>query len=64
MYMFAFGYVALLGMLGAIFVCEQMEASSGNRSVKMVSSSELSRVGALWLANSGIASAVLSLMTK
>ena len=64
MYMFAFGYVALLGMLGAIFVCEQIEAGPENKSVKMVSASELSRVGALWLANSGIASAVLSLMTK
>ena len=49
-YMFAFGYVALLGLLATIFVREQTAAGPENR--KVVSIGELSRVGALWLLHS------------
>jgi len=61
-YMLAFGYVALLGLLAAIFIREHMVADPGIR--KIVSGGELSRVGALWLLHSGIASAVLEAITK
>lgn len=64
LYMFAFGYVALLGLLGAVFVCEHLESDADSEAQKMVSAAELSRVGALWLVNSGIASTVLSMMTR
>src|SRR5262249_22167788 len=64
MYMFAFGYVALLGLLAAVFLSEQMEPEADSEAKRMVSTKELSRVGGLWLANSGIASFVLSMMTK
>lgn len=61
-YMFAFGYVALLGLLAAVFVREQLRADPEAK--KVVSASELSRVGALWLLHSGIASVVLDAITK
>lgn len=61
LYMFGFGYIALLGFLGAIFVRERLV---WNDSTKLVSLPELSRVGALWLLNSGIASAALQAITK
>ena len=63
-YMFAYGYVALLGLLAAIFVSENMGAGSESKAAKLVSATELSRVGALWLLNSGAASVVLDIMTK
>ncbi|HEY4165333.1 MAG TPA: hypothetical protein VGM96_01105 [Reyranella sp.] len=61
-YMFAFGYVALLGLLAAVFIREQLRADPDAK--KVVSASELSRVGALWLLHSGIASVVLDAITK
>jgi hypothetical protein len=67
-YMLAFGYVTLLGLLAAIFVSEQMrpggEEEDGDKRRKIVSLGELSRVGALWLLHSGIASVVLDVITK
>jgi hypothetical protein len=62
-YMFAFGYVALLGLLVAIFMREQM-ASELDKKKRVVSVSKLSRVGGLWLLHSGIASVVLDSITK
>jgi hypothetical protein len=64
MYMFAFGYVALLGLYAAIFAAEHVEADTDSKARKTISVHELSRVGALWLFNSGIASVVLDAMTK
>ncbi len=61
-YMFAFGYVALLGLLAAIFVREQLRADLDSK--KVVSAGELTRVGALWLLHSGIASVALDAITK
>ncbi|SEP24741.1 hypothetical protein SAMN02990966_04680 [Rhodospirillales bacterium URHD0017] len=61
-YMLAYGYVALLGMLTAIFLREQMEAGVEGR--KTVSIGELSRVGAMWLLHSGVASVALDAITK
>jgi hypothetical protein len=58
LYMFAYGYIALLGFLGAIFVKESLQPA--DRAAKLVSLPELSRVGALWILNSGIASAALA----
>jgi hypothetical protein len=61
-YMFAFGYVALLGLLAAVFVREQLR--SDPQSPRAVSVAELTRVGALWLLHSGIASVALDAITK
>lgn len=62
LYMFGYGYMALLGALGAVFASEHM---GGRRdSTKLVSMAELSRVGALWLLNSGLASAAMEVITK
>ena len=55
MYMFAFGYVAMFGLLAAVFVREHMEIDPENKSKKIVSVDELSRVGAIWLLNTGMA---------
>jgi len=63
-YMFAFGYVALLGLLAAVFAREHMRADSEDGQKRVVSVGELSRVGALWLLHSGIASVVLDTITK
>ena len=63
-YMLAFGYVALLGLLTAIFVSEHMRTDTDGKDRKIVSAGELSRVGALWLLHSGIASVVLDAITK
>jgi hypothetical protein len=60
-YMLAYGYVALLGLLAAIFLREQM---AGNEDRKTVSVAELSRIGALWLLHSGVASVALDAITK
>ena len=60
-YMLAYGYVALLGLLTAIFLREQMAAGEGRRTVSVA---ELSRVGALWLLHSGVASVALDAITK
>ncbi|UUX95093.1 hypothetical protein [Aquabacterium sp. J223] len=60
-YMLSFGYVSLLGLLTAIFLREHVGgADAGEGSV---SRRELSRVGALWLLNSGLASAAMKLLT-
>lgn len=61
LYMFAYGYVGLLGLLGAIFLREHMTGRPAG--AKSVSVGELSRVGALWLLNSGIASLALEAIT-
>ncbi|WP_338663008.1 hypothetical protein VQH23_23065 [Pararoseomonas sp. SCSIO 73927] len=61
-YMVAFGYVALCGLLGSIFLCEHFEGSE--KGSRTVSSGELSRVGALWLLSSGAASSALELLSK
>ena len=63
-YMLAFGYVTLLGLLAAIFVSEQMREGTDDQDKKTVSLGQLSRVGALWLLHSGIASVVLDAITK
>jgi len=63
-YMLAFGYVTLLGLLAAIFVSEQMREGADDQDKKTVSLGQLSRVGALWLLHSGIASVVLDAITK
>lgn len=60
-YMLAYGYVALLGLLTAIFLREQMAAGEGRRTVSVA---ELSRVGAMWLLHSGVASVALDAITK
>lgn len=62
LYMFGYGYVALLGFLGAIFVKESLQRV--DRGLQLVSLPELSRVGALWIINSGIASAALAKITQ
>ncbi|MFO1082002.1 MAG: hypothetical protein U1E23_15400 [Reyranellaceae bacterium] len=61
-YMLAFAYVALLGLLAAIFLRENLAGDPQAR--RIVSVGELSRVGALWLLHSGIASVVLDVITK
>ena len=61
-YMLAFAYVALLGLLAAIFLREHLAGDAATR--KIVSAGELSRVGALWLLHSGIASVVLEMITR
>jgi hypothetical protein len=63
-YMLAFGYVALLGLLCAIFVREHLATGPGSTKRQIVSVGELSRVGAIWLLHSGLASAVLEHITK
>lgn len=60
-YMLAYGYVALLGLLTAIFLREQVDGSEDRKTVSMA---ELSRVGALWLLHSGVASVALDAITK
>jgi hypothetical protein len=62
LYMLGYGYIALLGFLGAIFVKESLQGSNG--AAKLVSLPELSRVGALWIINSGIASVALKKITE
>lgn len=62
LYMLAYGYMALLGTLAMIFVLERLGAQAG--APNMVSLPELSRVGALWLLNSGLASAAMEALTK
>ncbi|WP_128913669.1 hypothetical protein [Granulicella sibirica] len=61
-YMLSYGYVALLGFLSALFVKESLEGK--RKDAKLVSISELSRVGALWLLSSGVASAAMKVLTK
>jgi hypothetical protein len=62
LYMFGYGYMALLGFLGTIFLREQLGRPDGEK--KLVSLPELSRVGVLWILNSGIASAAMEVITK
>jgi hypothetical protein len=62
LYMFGYGYMALLGFLGTIFLREQLARADGEK--KLVSLPELSRVGVLWILNSGIASAAMEVITK
>lgn len=62
LYMFGYGYVTLLGLLGAIYVREHVGPERPE--TRLVSLAELSRVGALWLLNSGIASAALEVVTS
>lgn len=61
-YMVSFGYVSIFGLLGAIYLREQFEGLPEGR--KAVTTGELSRVGALWLLSSGLASSAMSLLTK
>ena len=62
LYMLGYGYMALLGALSAVFFSEYM---GGRRDgANLVSVAELSRVGALWLLNSGLASAAMEVITK
>jgi hypothetical protein len=62
LYMFGYGYITLFGFLGAVFIKEHLEGKRD--SAKLVSMSELSRVGALWILNSGLASAAMQVITK
>jgi hypothetical protein len=62
LYMFGYGYIALFGFLGAVFIKEHLEGRRG--SAKLVSMAELSRVGSLWVLNSGLASAAMEIITK
>ena len=62
LYMAAFGYVTLLGLLGAIYMSEQVSGVADAR--RIVGLNELGRVGALWIINSGIASSVLKYITQ
>lgn len=61
-YMIAFGYVSVFGLLGAIYLREQFDGLPEGR--KAVTAGELSRVGALWLLSSGLASGAMSVLTK
>jgi len=61
-YMFAFGYVCLFGFLAALAVNDQLDGKTGTG--KVVSFAELSRVGALWVSTSGIASTALKFITR
>lgn len=62
LYMFGYGYVTLFGFLGAVFIREHLEGRPS--SAKLVSIAELSRVGALWVLNSSLASAAMEMITK
>lgn len=62
LYMMSYGYVTLLGFLGAIFIREKMSAT--NNSAVLVSVAELTRVGGLWLLTSGVASSAMDAITK
>lgn len=62
LYMLAYGYMALLGFLGAIFFREHLGGHAGAE--KLVSLPELTRVGAMWLFSSGIASSLMEALTK
>jgi hypothetical protein len=62
LYMIGYGYVTLFGFLGAVFIKEHLEGRPS--SAKLVSIAELSRVGALWVLNSGLASAAMEMLTK
>lgn len=61
LYMLAYGYIALLGLLTAVFLREH--TGHAGKGEALVSVGELSRVGALWLLNSGIASVALEVIT-
>ncbi len=62
LYMLGFGYVSLLGMLLAIYLREHWQGGPpGSESVSM---KELSRVGGLWLVNSGLAAGAMKLLTS
>jgi hypothetical protein len=61
LYMLGFGYVGLLGMLLAIYLHEHWQG--GPPGAASVSMKELSRVGALWLFNSGLAASAMKLLT-
>jgi hypothetical protein len=61
LYMLGFGYVTLLGMLLAIYLHEHLQG--GPPGAASVSMRELSRVGALWLLNSGLAAATMKVLT-
>ncbi len=61
-YMVAFGFVALLGFLCGVFVGESLGGTEP--ADKLVSTAEISRVGLLWLLNSGISSGALSWLMK
>jgi amino acid permease len=62
LYMFGYAYIALFGFLGAVFIKEHLEERRS--SAKLVSMAELSRVGALWVLNSGLASVAMEVITK
>ncbi|KQW44925.1 MULTISPECIES: hypothetical protein [unclassified Roseateles] len=60
-YMLAFGYVTVLGMLFGIYLVEHWAA--GPPGTESVSMKELARVGGLWLLNSSIASFAMKALT-
>ncbi|HRD50570.1 MAG: hypothetical protein JNK95_14975 [Candidatus Competibacter sp.] len=62
LYMLGYGYITLFGFLGAIFIKEHLEINQD--STKLVSMAELSRVGILWLLNSGLAATAMEVITK
>ena len=62
LYMFGYGYVTLFGFLVAIFIKEHLEI--GQNSARLVSITELSRVGVLWVMNSSLAAAAMEFITK
>ncbi len=57
LYMVAFGYVALLGLLAAIFWGERISGVA--KEERLVGISELGRIGAVWIVNSGIVSSIM-----
>lgn len=61
LYMVSFGYVALMGLLAMVYWRERFAATGAGQTI--VSAGELGRVGALWLLNSSVASAVLKYVT-
>jgi hypothetical protein len=61
LYMVSFGYVALMGLLAMVYWRERLSKTGAEQN--LVSARELARVGALWLLNSSIASAVLKYVT-
>lgn len=62
LYMVAYGYVALLGLLAAIYWRERVAGVP--EGPQLVGLNELGRVGALWVLNSGIASSVMKYISQ
>jgi hypothetical protein len=62
LYMLAFGYVTVLGMLFGVYACEHW--AGGPPGSESVSIKELTRVGGLWLVNSSLASFAMKALTS